>query len=352
MEAWHRSADSLSRSKIRCQQSTVDALVRSAKKWHQSTDRLHRISLACEKEWNGTGEREEASKPNESTPDTESLQASQTHRDTQSPPSSLDFYTSTAYALQSPKADDSAEEQIRDILNLTDQVMYQANHTKQLRTSKSDLLGEIELDWINSTIFEASSAARDLAKLVEPYRLDILKRKGKMRSAHRKSWTLVDYESACERFSGLKVHREKLEIVSRHLQGVSEVKQRSSHESSDEVVAKLPAETMEHCPSVVKVCSEPASTTPQSDTTLVELPGNSVISKSQSMPPIPKIIVTQAPDDPLPKDTEGFEAEIFMPETEDTSDAPYWEQTCDSIRLQQSESLSDIVAKMESTRSS
>lgn len=298
------------------------------------------------------GEREEASTPNASTPDAESRRASQAYGDTHSPPhSALDSDPSTSYAIQTPNGHDSAEEQIRDILNLTDQVMYQANHTMQLKTSKSYLLGEIELDWINSTILEASSAARDLAKLVEPYRLDMLKRKGKMRSAHRKSWSLVDYQSACERFSGLMVHREKLEIVSKHLQGVSELKQHSSNESSGEVVAELP-ETVEPCSSVMELHSEPASTTPQSDTTLVELPGKSPISKSQSLQPVPKIIVTQAPDDPLSEDMEGFETEIFTHEDEETSDAPYWEQTCDSIRPQQSESLSDIVAKMESTRSS
>lgn len=214
------------------------------------------------------------------------------------------------------------------------------------------LLGEIEHDWISATIFEASSAARDLAKLIEPYRLDMLKGKGKMRSAHRKSWRLVDYQSACKRRSSLVLHQEKLEIASRHLEYVSETKQHSPNGSNVDVVSELSVGTMEPRSGVVELPSEQASTTPESDTTLVELLENIPASKTPSTQPLPIIIVTQAHDDPLREDIEYSEAEIFTSENEETNEVLYWEQTRDNIRLQQSESHSNIVAEMESTRNS
>lgn len=356
MEAWHRSANTLSRSKTRCQQSTADALNRSANKWHQSTECLHRLSLSREGKRGGMSE-EEVPTPDESEPSVRSPPLAQRHEDpktSDSPdpclPTAESFVPSTARTIQSPREHDSAEEQIRDILNLTDQVMYQANQTKQLKISKKNLLGEIELDWINATILEASSAARDLAKLVEPYRLDILKRKGRMRSTHRKSWNLVDYNSACERFLSLALHQEKLGKVCKHLQDVSDLNQHSFSEFNLEAFAELPARTVEPSPSVIELPSEPVGTTPQSDTTLVELPGDSQITKFQSLQPIPIIIVTQAPDNPLYEGMEGSDAEIFSHENKETNGILHWEQTRDDIRLQQSESLSNIVAMMESTR--
>lgn len=309
MEAWHRSADTLSRSKIRCHQSTVDVLTRSANKWRQSTECLHSLSLTGQKQQDER-EKNAASTPDESAPSTQSRHFAQAQGDFQplNTPglyvsTAIDTGTPTSQPIQFPRShENSAEEQIRDILNLTDRVMYEANHAKQLKSSKTLLLGEIELDWINSTVSEASSAARDLAKLVEPYRLDILKRNGRMRSAHRKSWTLVDCLSACEKFSGLVVHQERLGKVSRHLLEVSESKGHLFNESSCEIVAELPAEMMEPSQPDVELPSASPSTTPESETTLVELPANSLVSKPQPLQLIPKIIVTQAPDEPLSDD--------------------------------------------------
>lgn len=357
MEAWHRSADTLSHSKTRCRRSTMDILSRSANKWHQSAERLHRLSFSCEKGRDNTRENTEASTPNETAQSSQSPPPPQTPEYPQSSgsphsPSATETDPATPTSNQTHTTGEqknSPEEQIREMLNLTDQVVYQANQAKQLRNSKTTPLSEIEPSWINSTILEANNAARDLAKLVEPYRLDMLKRKGKMRSGHRKSWKLVDYQSASEKLSGLFLHRERLDKLFAHIQHIPDSPQSPINEPSVEILPELSAE-MSEAPAVVELPCEPVKATPESESTLVELPASSHIAKSQSLQPLPKIIVTQSPDDSSPENLESHDAEIFAHENEETNEILYWDQTRDSIRLQQSESLSNIVAKMESMR--
>lgn len=240
------------------------------------------------------------------------------------------------------------EKQILKLLNWTDQVVYQASQARRLSNSQAESLGEIEYNWINSTISDADNAARGLAKLVEPYRLDMLKHKGKMKSANRKRWTLEDAQLARERLSGLTLFQSRLNRAVDHVKGVISPPE-SPQEIDGNIVAELPAETRENPPPYVEHPCEPSSFESQSTTIVAELPENSPVNVG-SPTPLPKIIVTQPPDEIMLDHTESPDEGQINLENHEMDEALYWDQTRNSIQIQQSESLSNIIAKMELTR--
>lgn len=262
-----------------------------------------------------------------------------------SPKSTTHPTSSSPHPIDTVDEQGSEEEQIRDILNLTDQVVYQASQAKHLRKSKSNLLGEIELSWIDSTIAEASEAARHLAKRVEPYRLEILKRKGKLRSSHRKSWRLVDYHSACERLAELTLHQKRLEKAMEHLQNAPNPTQNSDDNFKLEAAAEL-SDAAQVTTTTFELPCDPVRASPQSETTLVDLSGSPVVEARLPSWSIPKIIVTQAPDGVFfDHHSEETDEEFRADESNELDEVLQWDQTRHEIRLRQSESLSNIVAK-------
>jgi hypothetical protein len=277
------------------------------------------------------------------------------------------------------------DEQIRGLLKFTDHVSSQVQKAKRLRDSKSTHLGEIEHNWINSTIVDADDSARELAALLELCRLDMAKRKGKgkISSTNRKQWKFQGRGRAEEKQSHLVRYQCRLDRVLDHLENLKIPQEIPAQEpaattaaelSVAEPVAKSVAELSSDTTlvSVAELPPEPKTpvaelrsspgTLPSSSGTIIrkpvpfiaELPGDSAMIKIQSTwtaRNIPKIIVTNTPD----------ESSFTLVGSPDTPNATYesrelneilsWKDTRNSIRLQQSESLSKIVSSMESTRS-
>lgn len=358
MEAWHRSADTWVHSKTRCRRSTANILNRSATKLNETSDRFYRHSPASGRICEGNKE-EVTPELGENTTSTSPTQYSQHTHSPESPQPSQAFRSSahTEADWMEPKhasinipgiTQKTPEKQILKLLNWTDQVVYQASQARRLSNSQAESLGEIEYNWINSTVSDADNAARDLAKLVEPYRLDMLKHKGKMKSANRKRWTLQDSQLARERLSGLNLFQGKLNRAVDHLKGII-CPLESPREIDGDIVAELPAETRENPPPYVGLPCEPSSFESQSTTIVAELPENSLVNVG-SPTPLPKIIVTQPPDEILFDHTESADEEQVNHESHEMDEALYWDQTRNSIQMQQSESFSNIIAKMELTR--
>lgn len=256
------------------------------------------------------------------------------------------------------------EKQILNIIDLTDQVLYQAASAKKLKSFEPELLGEIEFNWIFSTVSDADNAARDLAKLVEPYRLEILKHKGKLRSASRKRWTLEDSQLAIEQQSRLALFQSRLERAVNHLTG--DITPPISPEQSDgtviaelcpsdfphrTILAELPTESYDAPPFHAEL---PARLSSDSDSdsasSLAELPGDWSPVRLTSLVPVPKIIVTQPPDENMLDYLEISIPEQCMYESYEIDGTLHWDETRNSIRMQQSESLANIVAKMDLNR--
>ena len=241
-------------------------------------------------------------------------------------------------------------------------------------------LGEVEHNWINSTIVDADDSARELADLLELCRSDMSKRKGKgkISSANRKQWKfqgcgraeekqarLVRYQGRLDRVLG---HLENLEI-SREvpaqepgLKGTAELSvaepvAKSAELSSDaspDAVAELPGDVLPKLEIAVAELPSSSAITRKPVPFIAELPGDSTIicvQPAQMAIDIPKIIVTSTPDESSFTIGESPDTSIANPESKELNEILPWKETRNSIRLQQSESLSKIVSRMESTRS-
>jgi hypothetical protein len=254
------------------------------------------------------------------------------------------------------------EKQVLNIIDSTDQVLYQAASAKQLKAFEPELLGEIEFNWVFSTISDADNAARDLAKLVEPYRLEILKHKGKLRSASRKRWTLEDSQLALEQQSRLALFQSRLERAVNHLtgditppisleqvNGTVIVDLGPSDFPHRTILAELPTESYDAPPFHTEL---PARSSSDSDcaSSLAELPGDFSPVRLTSSAPVPRIIVTQPPDEMMLDHLEMPNHEHYMCETYEMDGTLHWDETRDNIRMQQSESLANIVAEMDLNR--
>ncbi|KAJ6119545.1 hypothetical protein N7523_003825 [Penicillium sp. IBT 18751x] len=393
MEAWHRSADTWVNSKTRCRQSTADVLVKSANKWHQTAERLYQNPIRSEARNEGKlveQPSEERASPISTRPTpsptsphpsqsptsshssqsptspTSSSSSSPIRQSRQAPsPSKMDMDMS--HMVETKKSIDvseiTLEKQVLEIINLTDQVLYRAASAKQLKEFKPQLLGEIEYNWIFATISDAGNAARDLAKFVEPYRLELLKHKGKLKSTTRKRWILKDSQLALERRSRLYLFQERLDRAINHLTG-DITPPMSPRQYNDAVTAELPPQ--ESCsaqmsstevPRETRVPSSsyaelPARSSHDSDPAsgVAELPGDGPRTQVMPLNPVPRIIVTQAPGEMILDRAELPDHEQYMYEAYELDGTLHWDETRDNIRMQQSESLANIVAKMDLNR--
>ncbi|OKO93754.1 hypothetical protein PENSUB_12033 [Penicillium subrubescens] len=446
METWQKSADSLKNSKHMCRQSTAGMLARSANKIYQSTDRLQQMhllehpteqkKLPAEQNSNlssisttnipqnsetsespqdvrpaGTRSLPETSKSSEPEISSKPTQPEISNRSPPSPPSQSSPVSSisspSTASPQSPsetRTDSTAtsslsvdlsmqkrrpDEQVRALLKFIDHVSSQVQKAKRMRDSKSTQLGEIEHNWINSTIVDADDSARELAALLELCRLDMAKRKGKGKigSTNRKQWKFQGRGRAEEKQSRLVRYQCRLDRVLNHLENLQIPQEVPAHEpaaktaaelwvtepvaksvvelssdASPDPVAELPSDMSPEPKTPVAELPSSSATLPSSSGTIIrkpvpfiaELPGDSAIVQIQpawTAKNIPKIIVTNTPDD----------SSFTLVGSPDTPNATYesrelneilsWKETRNSIRLQQSESLSKIVSCMESTRS-
>ncbi|KAJ5678150.1 uncharacterized protein N7477_003783 [Penicillium maclennaniae] len=383
VEAWHRSADTWVNSKTRCRQSTADVLVKSANKWHQTAERFYQNSIHAEAKNEGKlveQPSEERASPTSTrpTPSPTSSHSSQSPtsptspsssspiRQSQQAPSPSKMDVSMSHMVETKKSIDvseiTLEKQVLETINLTDQILYRAASAKQLKEFKPELLGEIEYNWIFATISDAGNAARDLAKFVEPYRLELLKHKGKLKSSTRKRWILKDSQLALERRSRLDLFQERLERSINHLTG-DITPPMSPRRSNDAVLAELPQESRSarmsstEVPNETRVTSSsyaelPARSSHDSDPAsgVAELPGDGPQTQLMPLNPVPRIIVTQAPGEMMLDRAELPDHEQYMYEAYELDGTLHWDETRDNIRMQQSESLANIVAKMDLNR--
>lgn len=259
------------------------------------------------------------------------------------------------------------EDQARALFESMDQIVAQVVHAKHLKDSRTTEMGEIEYNWVHSIITNTETSARSLARILQTYRQDMAKNKGKISSSNRKSWKNKDFLNAEEKQAHLLVQRDQLEKVIVHLQNPKTPSKTSSSpvespctpdeptietivelpESTPVLVAELPADQqiieLDTTSVVAELSSEP---TPKAEPFIAELSEDAAIIR-RPVPSVPKIVVTGAVDSPA--------GTLESPKRTDLSYEVHeinemLKKTRTDTREQQSESLSNIVARMETTR--
>ena len=165
------------------------------------------------------------------------------------------------------------EEQIGGFYEATVLVSSTLKQTRQLRDDKRTLLGEIELEWINSTITDAENAANDLATFVKQLKQSY--------PQNRCSWKRRGYEVALEKESRMLLSHGKVKTVLSHLGSLQ---------------LALDKDELFFSPSEVSIVASAISES-SCETSVVsdfELP---CLLPARPKGPIPKIVVTQYDDD-------------------------------------------------------
>ncbi|KAJ5255485.1 hypothetical protein N7497_007028 [Penicillium chrysogenum] len=270
MEIWHKSAGTLNDSKDRCHQSVKLMLYRSVSKWNQSADQLHRVAR-LEDTIPYVPARDEQTE--EQTPPQSRFYSREFNsQSTASSPNPKTISPSTqAASIKSTSVIGpslSPEEQIRVFHEATVPVNSTVKQARQLRDDKRTALGEIELEWVNSTITDAENAANDLAAFVKQFK--------QTSPQYRSSWKRRDYEVALKKQSHMLLSHSKVKAILSHLGSLqTTLGKNEGFFSPSEVstvlppISELPCET-----SVISV---------------FELP---CISPAKTERPIPKIVVT------------------------------------------------------------
>lgn len=259
------------------------------------------------------------------------------------------------------------EDQARALFDSVDEIVAQVVHAKHLRGSRSTEMGEIECNWVNSTITNTEMSARDLARVMETYRQDMAKNKGKISSSNRKTWKNKDFQLAEEKQIHLLSQRDQLEKVITHIQDHSSPSEASSSpvesprtpdeptieavvelaSSAPVPVSELPADQeileLDATSVLAELPSEPA---PKATPYIAELSEDAAIVR-RPLASVPKIIVSGVSDSPA--------GTLESPKRTDLSYEVYeinemLKQTRTDTREQQSESLSKIVSRMETSR--
>ncbi|KAJ5163488.1 uncharacterized protein N7500_007558 [Penicillium coprophilum] len=271
MELWHRSADTLNDSKDRCQRSAKSMLYRSVSKWNQSADQLYRAARIEDTEQHVTAGDGKTQEPMFSQSrfysralNSQPISPSQTP-DTTSPSTKVRSIKSVSVTVSSL----SPDKQIEGLYEATELVNSTVGHTRDLRDDKRTALGEIELEWIDSTITEAENAVNDLASFVKHFR--------QTRPQAHRSWKRRDYGLALKKESRMLLSHDKLETVLGHLDSLP------STSSKDESFFS-PSEVSMVTPAIPELSSE------TSVISVFELPGLNPVKNER---PVPKIIVTQ-----------------------------------------------------------
>jgi hypothetical protein len=174
-------------------------------------------------------------------------------------------------------------EQIRAFHEASVVVNSLVEATKRLRDDKDYVLGEIELDWINSTIADADNAVRELSAFMAPFWANQYNNTRTSFSDHE-TWTRRDYQRALKKESRLISMHKRVETVFGHLQSLPEELNASGPGSKDgSLVTSLGSSELVSATRVISV---------------VELPGQSPVTRDQAElhMPIPKIIVTHYDD--------------------------------------------------------
>lgn len=280
------------------------------------------------------------------------------------PETSTDSTDSTTTSIDlSSKKDKAADKQVRELIELTNEVTSQLKEAKQLRESNDSYLGEIEHQWVNSTITDADNANQDMNRLLEPLRIDMTKRKGKLSSSNRKQWRTRDCDRAREKYAAIVLHQGRLQNIINHLSEVIPPQVPSKDDvpelekTSVQSAAELPTvespteiETFESLPVITELPSDPIYIPLELEDAFSELPGESSVRHSALQPPIPRIIVTQSADDLLDLEMRSNSVDDYNSGMNEMHDNQAWKQTRNDIRDQQSASFTKIISKMETKR--
>ncbi|KAJ5130889.1 uncharacterized protein N7515_006928 [Penicillium bovifimosum] len=219
-------------SKDRCQQSTKGMPFRAVSKWNQ-TDKLHRVARLEDSDEHAL-DQNPSSAP--SPPRFYSRTSSNTKTESSSGPKSI-----TTQSHLSP------EQQIRGFYNAIVPVMSLVAQTKQLRNEKIASLGEIEDEWISSTIADAENAADDLSVLLKPFWV---------KQSNCNGWNRDHYNHASKKESWMLLCHSRVETVLGHLHALK-VTSGSAVPSGTPVISEISSETQ--IVSVFEVPSTPAT---------------------------------------------------------------------------------------------
>jgi hypothetical protein len=179
----------------------------------------------------------------------------------------------------------SPEEHIAGLWEASGRVKCVVTQTAELRNEKLRALGEIEGEWISSTIADAESAANDLSSFVDPLWHQSNKIGG-LTLKERKNWKRRDCQNALKKETRMTLCYERLETVFGHLKTISPTSELAATEKKEEATV-----TALKSPPVVAVAAELSCQTTVIST--IELPCPATILKLQTERDIPKIIVTQ-----------------------------------------------------------
>lgn len=271
MEIWHKSADSLNGSKDRCHQSVKLMLYRSVSKWNQSADQLHRVARIEDTKQHVPARdgQTQGQTPPQSRFYSRELNSQSTNSSpnpkTTSPSAKVKSIISAS--VTGPSL--STEEQIEEFYEATVLVNSTAKQTRQLRDDKRTDLGEIELEWINSTINDAENAANDLAAFANQFK--------QISHQNRSGWKRRDYEVALKKESHMLLSHGKLRTVLSHLGSLQ---------------TTLGKDKAFFSPPKVSTVASPISELP-CETSVISVFGLQCLSPVKIERPIPKIIVTQ-----------------------------------------------------------
>lgn len=280
MEIWHKSTDTWTSSKDRCQQSAKSALGRTVWRWNQTADQVHRAARIEGLNKDATDQPQQTVSSS-SPPSPQSRFYSRVRNSSDSTKPSSNTKAPTANVTR-PSL--SPEQQIKGFYEATILVRSLVAQTKQVRDKKSEHLGDIELEWINSNISDAEKTINDLFAFVEPFWINQCKTTGDI-SHSCNAWSHHDYQRARKKESRMLLSHSKVQTVFGHLDSV-QMTLGPEDEScfTAPVVSELSSETH-----VVSVFELPSSSATKIELS-AELP-SSYLAKAEL--PVPKIIVTQ-----------------------------------------------------------
>lgn len=287
MGAWNKSIDAWVSSKERCQESATSAVDRSVAKWNQSADQMHQ-AVRVQQSVNRRSTRPSQTKDNTSPPSspdssksTSRFYAQSNTSTPSSPVTKVEVpVLNTKVVRQSSVVDSSLspKDQIGALHDAATATGSLVERTKQLRDDRNHILGEIELDWVNSTIAEADSTSSDLSTFIQPFWASQYNKE----TTERKSLSRRDIQRALKKESRMLDAHSKVETVFGHLESlpaelnITSVELKDVESPTSEGIAELPTTRVVF---------------------IAELPGDSPIASHGAGLPssmtIPTIVVTQ-----------------------------------------------------------
>ncbi|CAG7923821.1 unnamed protein product [Penicillium olsonii] len=289
MGAWHKSADSFYNSKDRAQQSARAMVDRSVSRWNESADQMHqaiRVKRSEDPEMRPRQSSDTTSPPSspDSTKSGSRFYAQANISTVSSATTAVEVPTKTQPIQPASAVNTSAspKEQIRALYDAACTTSLLVDQTRRLRDDRSHILGEIELDWVNSTITEADETSKTLSSFIQPFWVAHCK-ESDGEALERKTWTRRDIQRALKKESRMLQAHSKVETVFGHLVSLPAEMNISSAELKDmeglalHGVSELPATRL---------------------VSVAELPGDSLpvlnnYAELSSPMAIPTIVVTQ-----------------------------------------------------------